>query len=36
MQILIGLKKFIGLMFLSGIIGALIHKFWTDIWKIVL
>jgi len=36
MQILIGLKKFIGLLIGAGLVGALIHKFWTDIWKLIL
>jgi len=36
MQILIGLKKFFGLLIGAGIAGALIHKFWTDLWNLIL
>ena len=36
MQILIGLKKFFGLLILAGVAGAVIHKFWDLIWKTIL
>ena len=36
MQILISLKKFVGLLIIAGLIGAGTHKFWDLIWKAIL